>query len=118
MSRQRKRQLKALKVKEERLREEARARAEWERVRNMQSGLKSAHSDEYVSKQSLIPKLKFRGQGEQARSVDSGGLQVGSKKEQQVYTGTAMRGVATMHKSNAVPVFSEQDAIDIAKMRR
>lgn len=29
-----------------------------------------------------------------------------------------MLGVATMHKSNSVPVFSKQDAIDIAKMRR
>jgi hypothetical protein len=34
------------------------------------------------------------------------------------YTGSAMLGVAVMHKSNAVPVFTEQDAQDIAKMRR
>tara|TARA_B110000503_G_scaffold141905_1_gene236948 strand:- start:227 stop:604 length:378 start_codon:yes stop_codon:yes gene_type:complete len=27
-------------------------------------------------------------------------------------------GIATMHKSNMVPVFAEQDAIDIAQMRR
>lgn len=40
------------------------------------------------------------------------------KKEQQQYTGTAIKGIATMHKSNAVPVFSQEDAVDIAKMRR
>lgn len=40
------------------------------------------------------------------------------KKKQNQYTGTAMLGVATLHKSNAVPVFSQEDAIDIAKMRR
>lgn len=40
------------------------------------------------------------------------------KKQQTQYTGTAMLGVATLHKSNAVPVFSQEDAVDIAKMRR
>ena len=34
------------------------------------------------------------------------------------YTGTNMLGIATMHKSNAVPVFSAQSAEDISKMRR
>jgi hypothetical protein len=35
-----------------------------------------------------------------------------------VYTGTKVKGIATMHKSNAVPVFSDQEAIEIATMRR
>jgi len=35
-----------------------------------------------------------------------------------VYTGTMVKGIATMHKSNAVPVFSDEQAIDISKMRR
>jgi hypothetical protein len=35
-----------------------------------------------------------------------------------VYTGTKVKGIATMHKSNAVPVFSDQEAIEISKMRR
>jgi hypothetical protein len=35
-----------------------------------------------------------------------------------VYTGTKVKGIATMHKSNAVPVFSNEEAIDISKMRR
>ena len=35
-----------------------------------------------------------------------------------VYTGTKVKGIATMHKSNAVPVFSDEQAIDISKMRR
>lgn len=43
---------------------------------------------------------------------------VATKSQQQVYTGTAIKGIATMHKSNAVPVFSQEDAIDISKMRR
>lgn len=35
-----------------------------------------------------------------------------------VYTGTAIVGISTMHKSNMVPVFNQQAAIDISKMRR
>jgi hypothetical protein len=35
-----------------------------------------------------------------------------------VYTGTAMKGIGTLHKSNAVPIFSDQEAKDQALMRR
>lgn len=34
------------------------------------------------------------------------------------YTGTKILGIATMHKSNAVPVFSDEQAVDISRMRR
>lgn len=40
------------------------------------------------------------------------------KKANPVYTGTAIKGIGTMHKSNAVPVFSDEQAKDIATMRR
>jgi hypothetical protein len=39
-------------------------------------------------------------------------------KPAKVYTGTKVVGIATMHKSNAVPVFSDEEAKDISKMRR
>ena len=35
-----------------------------------------------------------------------------------VYTGTKVLGIATMHKSNAVPVFAEEEAVEISRMRR
>lgn len=41
-----------------------------------------------------------------------------SKKETPRYTGTAIKGIGTMHKSNAVPIFSDEQAIEIATMRR
>ena len=41
-----------------------------------------------------------------------------TRKENPVYTGTLVKGIATMHKSNAVPVISQQEAEDISKMRR
>lgn len=34
------------------------------------------------------------------------------------YTGDKMLGIGTMHKSNAVPVFSSDEAADLASMRR
>jgi len=40
------------------------------------------------------------------------------KKENPVYTGNAIKGIGTMHKSNAVPIFSDEQAIEIATMRR
>jgi len=40
------------------------------------------------------------------------------KREQQTYTGDKIKGIGTMHKSNAVPIFSDEEAVDIAKMRR
>tara|TARA_R110002153_G_scaffold3244_19_gene15984 strand:+ start:19169 stop:19456 length:288 start_codon:yes stop_codon:yes gene_type:complete len=42
----------------------------------------------------------------------------GSAKTTNVYTGSLITGIATMHKSNAVPVTSRQQAIDISNMRR
>lgn len=35
-----------------------------------------------------------------------------------VYTGDKILGIGTMHKSNAVPIFSSEDAEAISKMRR
>lgn len=35
-----------------------------------------------------------------------------------VYTGTAMKGIGTLHKSNAVPIFTDEEARDQAAMRR
>jgi len=42
-----------------------------------------------------------------------------AKPEEKVYSGEMqLLGIATMHKSNMVPVFKKQDAEDIARMRR
>ena len=51
------------------------------------------------------------------KSVDTG-LGNATLKPAKIYTGTKVKGIATMHKSNAVPVFSDEEAVDISKMRR
>ena len=40
------------------------------------------------------------------------------KREPLKYTGTLVKGIATMHKSNAVPVIDEEQMKDISRMRR
>lgn len=49
-------------------------------------------------------------------SVDTGGT--ATLAAPKVYTGTKVKGIATMHKSNAVPVFSDEEAVEISRMRR
>ncbi len=41
-----------------------------------------------------------------------------SVKESIKYTGTKVLGIATMHKSNPIPVFSDEEAIAVSSMRR
>jgi hypothetical protein len=54
------------------------------------------------------------------KSVDSGGGLANWNRKDKVttYTGTAMKGIGTLHKSNAVPVFTDEEAKDQASMRR
>ena len=65
-----------------------------------------------------IPTYGYRGQSERARSAPNASIGVATVKETVFYTGDAIVGIATMHKSNSIPVFSQKDAEDVAKMRR
>ena len=51
-------------------------------------------------------------------SLDTGHSGAVRTKDIPQYTGTNIVGISTLHKSNAVPVFSREEAIDISKMRR
>lgn len=70
-----------------------------------------------------MPTLTYtpRPAAEYARKWQSLNSNVGNTnlKESMVYSGDRkLLGIATMHKSCLQPVFSKQDAIDIARMRR
>jgi hypothetical protein len=41
-----------------------------------------------------------------------------TKAPDKIYTGTKIIGIGTMHKSNAVPIFSDNEAKEIGSMRR
>jgi hypothetical protein len=51
-------------------------------------------------------------------SLDTGHKGAVRTKDIPQYTGTKILGIGTMHKSNAVPVFSEDEAKAISTMRR
>lgn len=41
-----------------------------------------------------------------------------AKPDRKEYTGTLVKGVGVMHKSNLVPITSQEDAKELARMRR
>lgn len=43
---------------------------------------------------------------------------VAARVEPPRYTGTLVKGIGTMHKSNAVPIIDEEQMKDLARMRR
>ena len=67
---------------------------------------------EYVPPKSITRPTVF------VPSLDSGIGNATKPIEGKRYTGTSMIGIATMHKSNLVPVFQEENCKELAKMRR
>lgn len=63
-----------------------------------------------------LPNLKEH----QAHAIALGNRVAASapKVEEKRYTGTLIKGIVTMHKSNAVPILNKQEAIDVSTMRR
>ena len=53
----------------------------------------------------------------QIASLDTGWVAC-TKKSDTIYTGEKVLGISVLHKSNGVPVFSQEEVIDISKMRR
>ena len=89
-------------------------------------GLKLKTFDEYVAyrqgkhkpvlRGTKMPEYNVSNHREKYPSLADTGVTFAKKPN--VYTGDRLLGIATMHKSNSVPVFSQEDAIEIAKMRR
>lgn len=66
----------------------------------------------------IPPTVNYRGADEPKIASVNTGWHACTKAPDKVYTGTKIKGIGTMHKSNAVPIFSDQEAIEIATMRR
>lgn len=91
-------------------------------------GLKEKTIEEYIAyrqgkstyKPKTVPEpLKTETYRRQTPDYPSGdGIGVTFAKKPNEYTGTLIKGIATMHKSNAVPVINQQQAEEISKMRR
>ena len=89
-------------------------------------GIKPKTFEEYQQYRSGNYKPKLRGtpmpeynvSNHREKYPSGDGIGVTFAKTPNTYTGDRLIGIATMHKSNSVPVFSQEDAIEISRMRR
>ena len=89
-------------------------------------GCKEKSLDEYIQyrqgnyKPALkgTPMPKYQVSDHRQKYPSGDGIGTTYARKENVYTGTLITGIATMHKSNAVPVINQKQAIEIANMRR
>ena len=65
----------------------------------------------------FMPKTPPGRETPRVESQDTGWVTCTKVKDNE-YTGTKVKGIGTMHKSNGVPIFSDDEAKDISSMRR
>lgn len=92
--------------------------ADWQELvsRTKTVSFAQKHSQKMNIAQILSPKLFVR-ETEYVPSLNTGYFNT-FKKPDMYYTGENMKGIGTLHKSNAVPIFTNEEAIDQANMRR
>ena len=71
-----------------------------------------------MSADTYKPPPPYRRETEYIPSKNPTDMSPCTKAPDKVYTGTKILGIGTMHKSNAVPIFSSDEAEAISKMRR
>jgi hypothetical protein len=73
-----------------------------------------------LGRKSYVPPRPLRRDADQPRipSLDTGVKGAVNVRMPMQYTGDNIVGIGTMHKSNAVPIFTDQEAKDISSMRR
>ena len=96
------------------------AQAMWEEmVKKYQIDTSKRKKKEFKAIDTMSKSTPYRRDtGPRIPSLNSSDMTPALRKEPLRYTGTLIKGIATMHKSNAVPVINDQEAKDIAKMRR
>jgi hypothetical protein len=66
----------------------------------------------------LVTETVYHRDVQEYPSLTKGGGGSGTKKESMKYTGTYIIGIATMHKSNAVPITNQEQATEISRMAK
>lgn len=88
------------------------------KTKSKDSEIKSPVSKKRQSVEQTAPVVKESPQTPEKKSLGVWITGPVASKPSPVYTGTKVIGIGTMHKSNAVPIFSDDEAKDISKMRR
>jgi len=89
--------------------------AAWELLKQKHAPKKPVFSKVFTN--SKMPKIVIPRSTDHIPSLNSG-QGIAARAPDKVYTGTKVKGIGTMHKSNAVPVFSDEEAVEISTMRR
>lgn len=87
--------------------------AEWEKLMKKYEPKKKVDT----SVQAYTPPKPYVRETPKIPSLNSMGGSC-AKRESPVYTGGNIKGIGTMHKSNSVPIFSDEQAVEISRMRR
>ena len=89
--------------------------AAWELLKQKHAPKKPVFSKSFTN--SKMPKIVIPRGTAHIPSLNTG-VGTAARAPDKVYTGNSVVGISTLHKSNGVPVFSKEEAIDISKMRR
>ena len=89
--------------------------AAWELLKQKHAPKKPVFSKVFTN--SKMPKIVIPRSTDHIPSLNSG-QGIAARAPDKVYTGTKVKGIGTIHKSNAVPVFSDEEAVEISTMRR
>ena len=91
--------------------------AEWEKMmKTYDSPAKTKQKVEKLSYSLTTPPGRIT--NTHIKSLDTGHTGAVASKAIPQYTGTKMLGIGTMHKSNAVPIFTDDEAKAISSIRR
>ena len=90
--------------------------AEWQKLKDRYTPKTKLST----GRSSYVPPKPMRRDSDQPHipSLDTGVKGAVNVRMPMQYTGDNIVGIGTMHKSNAVPIFTDQEAKDISSMRR
>jgi hypothetical protein len=89
--------------------------ADWQQLKTQYEPAKKTFNRSFTN--SKMPRIVIPRGTEHIPSLNTG-AGVAARAPDKIYTGTKVKGIGTMHKSNAVPVFSDEEAVEISTMRR
>ena len=91
--------------------------SEWTKLSPNFASKNHSHVNAVKPKVHLSPSYPPGREPQAIPSRDTGGGST-ARPADKIYTGTKIKGIGTLHKSNAVPIFSDNEAVEIAHMRR
>lgn len=92
--------------------------AEWDRLTPKFAGQRHGTTSQPLARTPVSPQYPPGREPQSIPSREDTPGAVAARPADKVYTGTKIKGIGTMHKSNAVPIFSDDEAEAIAHMRR